>query len=61
MITPGHFYLVITTEGGTALDIEALHRLRMKGLSLQQIAKELNTSKTTVSRLLGGFRKTSSD
>jgi len=46
---------------GTALDIEALYRLRMKGLSLQQIAKELNTSKTTVSRLLGGFRKTSSD
>ncbi len=46
---------------GTALDIEALYRLRMKGLSLQQIAKELNTSKTTVSRLLGGFRKTSPD
>ena len=46
---------------GTALDIEALHRLRMRGLSLQQIAKELNTSKTTVSRLLGGFRKTSPD
>jgi len=46
---------------GTALDIEALHRLRMKGFSLHQIAKELNTSKTTVSRLLGGFRKTSSD
>ncbi len=46
---------------GTALDIEALHRLRMKGLSLQQVAKKLNTSKTTVSRLLGGFRKTSPD
>ncbi len=43
---------------GTALDIEVLYRLRMKGLSLQQIAKELNTSKTTVSRLLGAFRKT---
>lgn len=46
---------------GTALDIERVHRLRTEGLSLQQIAKELNTSKTTVSRLLGGFRKTSPD
>ncbi len=46
---------------GTALDIEALHRLRMKGFSLHQIAQELNTSKTTVSRLLGRFRKTSPD
>ena len=46
---------------GTALDIETIHRLRMEGLSLQQIAKEVNTSKTTVSRLLAGFRKTSPD
>jgi len=46
---------------GTALNIERIHRLRAEGLSLQQIAKEVNTSKTTVSRLLGGFRKTSPD
>jgi len=46
---------------GTALDVESIQKLRRKGLSLQQIAKELNTSKTTVSRLLGGFRKTSPD
>ncbi len=46
---------------GTALDVEALHRLRRKGLSLQQIATELNTSKTTVSRLLGAFHKTPLD
>jgi len=38
---------------GTALDVEKIHGLRMKGWSLQQIATELNTSKTTVSRLLG--------
>ena len=43
---------------GSALDIERVHSLRTEGLSLQQIAKELNTSKTTVSRLLGAFRKT---
>jgi DNA invertase Pin-like site-specific DNA recombinase len=43
---------------GTALDIEKIHGLRKKGWSLQQIATELNTSKTTVSRLLGAFRKT---
>ncbi len=36
---------------GTALDIEVIHRLRAEGLSLQQIAKKVNTSKTTVSRL----------
>jgi len=46
---------------GTALDVEALHRLRRKGLSFQQIATELNTSKTTVSRLLGAFHKTPLD
>ena len=38
---------------GTALDVEMIHGLRSEGLSLQQIATELNTSKTTVSRLLG--------
>ncbi len=38
---------------GTALDIDKVHRLRRQGLSLQQIATELKTSKTTVSRLLG--------
>ncbi len=37
---------------GTALDVEKIRRLRSEGLSLQQIATELNTSKTTVSRLL---------
>ncbi len=37
---------------GTALDVEMIHGLRSEGLSLQQIATELNTSKTTVSRLL---------
>jgi len=46
---------------GTALDIEKIHGLRKKGWSLQQIATELNTSKTTVSRLLGAFHKTFSD
>ncbi len=38
---------------GTALDVEMIHGLRKKGLSLKQIATQLNTSKTTVSRLLG--------
>jgi len=38
---------------GTALDVEKVRGLRSDGLSLQQIATELNTSKTTVSRLLG--------
>ncbi len=38
---------------GTALDVEKIRGLRSDGLSLQQIATELNTSKTTVSRLLG--------
>ena len=37
---------------GTALDVEKIRGLRSGGLSLQQIATELNTSKTTVSRLL---------
>ncbi|MDA2923275.1 recombinase family protein [Acidobacteria bacterium AH-259-L09] len=37
---------------GTRLDTEKIHSLRRQGLSLQQIATELNTSKTTVSRLL---------
>jgi len=37
---------------GTALDVEMIHRLRSEGLSLKQIATALNTSKTTVSRLL---------
>ena len=37
---------------GTALDVEKIRGLRSEGLSLQQIATELNTSKTTVSRLL---------
>jgi len=38
---------------GTALDVEKIRGLRSEGRSLQQIATELNTSKTTVSRLLG--------
>ncbi len=46
---------------GTALDVEAIRGLRRQGLSLHQIATELNTSKTTVSRLLGSFRKTLPD
>jgi len=37
---------------GTTLDVEMIHGLRSEGLSLQQIATDLNTSKTTVSRLL---------
>jgi len=39
---------------GTSLDLDKVQRLRTQGLSLQQIATELNTSKTTISRLLGG-------
>ncbi len=46
---------------GTSLDLDKVHRLRRKGLSLQQIATELNTSKTTISRVLGAFRKTLPD
>jgi len=37
---------------GTSLDVEAIHRLRSEGLSLMQIAKALNTSKSSVARLL---------
>jgi len=37
---------------GTSLDIEAIHRLKSKGLSVREIAKQMGTSKTTVSRLL---------
>ncbi len=37
---------------GTALDVEKIRGLRSDGLSLKQIATALNTSKTTVSRLL---------
>ena len=37
---------------GTALDVEKIRGLRSEGLSLKQIATALNTSKTTVSRLL---------
>ena len=46
---------------GTALDVDKVLRLRTRGLSFQQIARELNTSKTTVSRLLEAFRKTPPD
>ena len=38
---------------GTALDVGKIHRLKTEGLSFQEIATELNTSKTTISRLLG--------
>ncbi len=37
---------------GTALDVEEIHGLRSEGLSLMQIAKALNTSKSSVARLL---------
>jgi len=37
---------------GTSLDVEAIHRLRSEGLSLMQIARALNTSKSSVARLL---------
>lgn len=37
---------------GTALDVEMIHRLRSEGLSLLQIAQALNTSKSSVARLL---------
>jgi len=37
---------------GTSLDVEAIYRLRSEGLSLMQIAKALNTSKSSVARLL---------
>jgi len=37
---------------GTSFDVEAIHRLRRGGLSLMQIAKALNTSKSSVARLL---------
>ncbi len=37
---------------GTSLDIEAIHRLKSEGLSVREIAKQVGTSKTTVSRLL---------
>ncbi len=64
MITPGHFYLVISMRraveagkqlgrpNGTSLDVEAIHRLRSEGLSLMQIARALNSSKSSVARLL---------
>ena len=37
---------------GTALDVEKIRGLRKKGWSLKQIAKALNTSKSSVARLL---------
>ncbi len=37
---------------GSAQDVDAIHRLRSEGLSLLQIANRLNTSKTSVARLL---------
>jgi len=37
---------------GTSLDIEAIHRLKSEGLSVREVAKQVGTSKTTVSRLL---------
>ncbi len=37
---------------GTSLDIEVIHRLKSEGLSIREIAKQVGTSKTTVSRLL---------
>ncbi len=37
---------------GTTLDVEMIHGLRSEGLSLLQIAKALNTSKSSVERLL---------
>jgi len=37
---------------GTSFDVEAIHRLRSEGLSLMQIARALNTSKSSVARLL---------
>ena len=37
---------------GTSLDVEVIHRLKGEGLSVRGIAKQVGTSKTTVSRLL---------
>ena len=37
---------------GTSLDVEAIHRLKSEGLSVREIAEQVGTSKTTVSRLL---------
>ena len=37
---------------GASLDVEAIHRLKSEGLSVREIAKQVGTSKTTVSRLL---------
>ncbi len=37
---------------GTSLDVETIHRLKSEGLSVREIAKQVGTSKTTVSRLL---------
>jgi len=39
---------------GTALDVEKIRGPRKKGWSLKQIAKALNTSKSSVARLLKG-------
>ncbi len=37
---------------GTAHDVDAIHRLKSEGLSVRQIAQALQTSKSTVARLL---------
>jgi len=37
---------------GTAQDADAIHRLKSEGLSVRQIAEALQTSKSTVARLL---------
>ena len=37
---------------GTGVDTEAVHSLRVQGLSVREIARRLDTSKTTVSRLI---------
>jgi len=42
---------------GTSLDIEVIHRLKSEGLSIREIAKQVGTSKTTVSRLLKAVPK----
>jgi len=37
---------------GSAQDADAIHRLKSEGLSVRQIAQALQTSKSTVARLL---------
>jgi DNA invertase Pin-like site-specific DNA recombinase len=46
---------------GTRIDVQLAQQLKAKGLSVREIAKVLNTSKTTISRVLNDVPKNHAD